>query len=139
MFKFRKALTITVLSLAGVCLLAPVALAAAPAAQGTAELVSEAAVTEGASGDNAYSIAKYVALAMGLGLGLAAAGGSLGQGRAAAAALEGIARNPGASGKIFTPMILGLALIESLVIYSLVVSIMLNGHLSKIVEKALGG
>ncbi|MCA9603660.1 MAG: ATP synthase F0 subunit C, partial [Myxococcales bacterium] len=46
-------------------------------------------------------------------------GGALGQGRAAAAALEGIARNPNASDKLFTPMILGLALIESLVIYAL--------------------
>ena len=46
-------------------------------------------------------------------------------GPAAAAALDGIARNPGASDKLFTPMILGLALIESLVIYSLVISIML--------------
>jgi len=64
-------------------------------------------------------------LAAGLGLGIAAFGGALGQGRAAGAALSGIARNPNASGKIFTPMILGLALIESLVIYSLVVSIMI--------------
>ena len=40
---------------------------------------------------------------------------------------EGIARNPGASDKLFTPMILGLALIESLVIYSLVISFMILG------------
>ena len=58
---------------------------------------------------------------------VAAFGGALGQGRAAAAALEGIARNPGASGKLFTPMILGLALIESLVIYALVVAILIMG------------
>jgi F-type H+-transporting ATPase subunit c len=58
------------------------------------------------------SIAKAIAI------GVAAAGGALGQGRAAAAALEGIARNPNASGKIFTPLILGLALIESLVLYA---------------------
>jgi F-type H+-transporting ATPase subunit c len=64
-------------------------------------------------------------IAAGLAIGIAAFGGSLGQGRAAAAALEGIARNPNASGKIFTPMILGLALIESLVIYALVIAIML--------------
>ena len=66
------------------------------------------------------------ALAAGLGIGLAALGGSLGQGRAAGAALEGIARNPNASGKIFTPMILGLALIESLVIYALIISLMIQ-------------
>jgi F-type H+-transporting ATPase subunit c len=58
----------------------------------------------------------------GLCIAIAAFGGGLGQGRAAAAALEGIARNPGASGKIFTPMILGLALIESLVIYALIIA-----------------
>ncbi|HME44240.1 MAG TPA: ATP synthase F0 subunit C [Syntrophorhabdales bacterium] len=66
-----------------------------------------------------------IALASGIGIGIAAFGGALGQGKAVAAALEGIGRNPGASGKILTPMIIGLAMIESLVIYSLVVSLML--------------
>jgi F-type H+-transporting ATPase subunit c len=70
-------------------------------------------------------VKKFVALAAGLGIGIAAFGGALGQGKAAAAAVEGIARNPGASGKVFTPMILGLALIESLVIYSLLISFLL--------------
>ena len=65
-----------------------------------------------------------------LGLGIAAFGGALGQGRAAAAALDGIARNPGASDKLFTPMILGLALIESLVIYSLLIAFLLYGKIS---------
>jgi F-type H+-transporting ATPase subunit c len=65
--------------------------------------------------------------AAGLGIGLAAFGGALGQGRAAAAALEGIARNPNASGKLFVPMILGLALIESLVIYALIISFQILG------------
>ena len=45
--------------------------------------------------------------------------------RSVVAALEGIARNPSASGKITTPMIIGLALIESLVIYSLIVSLLM--------------
>ena len=53
---------------------------------------------------------------------VAAFGGAIGQSRAAAAALEGIARNPGASNRLFTPMILALALIESLVIYALVIA-----------------
>ena len=70
-------------------------------------------------------VKKYVALASGLGIAIAAFGGALGQGRAAAAALEGIARNPGAAQKLFTPLILGLALIESLVIYSLLISFLL--------------
>ena len=68
-----------------------------------------------------------LALAIGLGLSIAAAGGALGQGKAASAALEGIGRNPGAAKEIFTPLLLSLALIESLVIYSLVISFMLLG------------
>ncbi len=71
-----------------------------------------------------------IAIAAGLGLGLAALGGGLGQGRAAAAALEGIARNPGAAGPIGSRMILGLALIESLVIYSLIIAFILVGKIS---------
>jgi F-type H+-transporting ATPase subunit c len=70
---------------------------------------------------------KYFAIAIGAGLaiGLSAIGGGLGQGKAVASALEGIARNPGAAGKIVTPMIIGLAMIESLVIYGLVVALIL--------------
>lgn len=70
-----------------------------------------------------------IAIAAGFGLGLAAFGGGLGQGRAAAAALDGIARNPGAAGQIRGPMILGLALIESLVIYALIISFILVGKI----------
>jgi F-type H+-transporting ATPase subunit c len=66
-----------------------------------------------------------IAIAAALGIGIAALGGSLGQGRAAAAALDGIARNPGAAGQIRGPMILGLALIESLVIYALIICLLL--------------
>jgi F-type H+-transporting ATPase subunit c len=65
------------------------------------------------------------ALAAGLAIGVAALGGGIGQGRAAAAALDGIARNPGAAGQIRGPMILGLALIESLVIYALIIALLL--------------
>jgi len=67
----------------------------------------------------------YIALAAGLAIGIAALGGGIGQGRAAAAALDGIARNPGAAGQIRGPMILGLALIESLVIYALIIAFIL--------------
>ncbi|HET9626812.1 MAG TPA: ATP synthase F0 subunit C [Kofleriaceae bacterium] len=66
-----------------------------------------------------------IAIASALGIAIAALGGGIGQGRAAAAALEGIARNPGAAGQIRGPMILGLALIESLVIYALIISLLL--------------
>ncbi len=66
-----------------------------------------------------------IAIAAGFGIAIAALGGGLGQGRAAAAALDGIARNPGAASQIRGPMILGLALIESLVIYALIISLLL--------------
>lgn len=70
-------------------------------------------------------VKQMMALAAGIGIAIAAHGGALGQGKGLAAALDGIARNPGAQGKIMTPMIIGMALIESLVIYSLVVSLLL--------------
>lgn len=56
-------------------------------------------------------------------LGIAASAGAIGQSRAIVAACEGIARNPGAASVIRTVMIIGLALIESLVIYALVVAL----------------
>ena len=55
-------------------------------------------------------------------LGIAAAAGAIGQGWAISSACEGIARNPTAAGPIRLAMIIGLALIESLVIYSLVIA-----------------
>lgn len=66
------------------------------------------------------------AIGAALAIGLAAFGGALGQGKAASSALEGISRNPAASGKIVTPMIIGLALIESLVIYALLIAFKLS-------------
>lgn len=70
-----------------------------------------------------------IALAAAIAIGVGAYGGTQGQGKAAAAALEGIARNPGAQNKIFVPMILALALIESLVILTFVVANSLVGKL----------
>jgi F-type H+-transporting ATPase subunit c len=61
------------------------------------------------------------ALAAGVGFAIAVFGGALGQSRIGAAACEGAARNPGAAAKIQTMMILGLALIESLVLFALVI------------------
>lgn len=55
-------------------------------------------------------------------LGVSAAAGAIGQSRAIAAACDGIARNPGAAGAIRLAMIIGLALIESLVIYALIIA-----------------
>lgn len=61
------------------------------------------------------------AIAAGVGFAIAVFGGALGQSRIGAAACEGAARNPGAAPKIQTMMILGLALIESLVLFALVI------------------
>lgn len=61
----------------------------------------------------------------GLAVGIAAIGAGFGQGLATGKAVEGIARNPNASGKIMTPLIVGLAMMESLTIYGLVVSVLI--------------
>jgi len=66
-----------------------------------------------------------IAIGAGFGVAIAAIGGALSQARGLASALDGIARNPAAAGKITTPMIIGLAMIESLVIYALLVSLLL--------------
>jgi F-type H+-transporting ATPase subunit c len=92
-------------------------------------VASVAFASDGGAASNEFDMKKWIGLACGLGIAIAAFGGALGQGRTASSALDGIARNPGASGKIFTPMILGLALIESLVIYSLIISILLMGKI----------
>ena len=86
-------------------------LAAVPAFAQAAAPVTDAAATA-----NGY---RYIAA--GIGFAIAVLGGALGQSRVAAAACEGTARNPGASARIQTMMILGLALIESLVLFALVV------------------
>lgn len=79
-----------------------------------------------------------LALGVAIGLPIAAFGGALGQGRAAAAALEGIARQPDAAPRIQTAMIIALALIESLVIYALLSFFLLNGKLPAVtVEQAI--
>ena len=63
----------------------------------------------------------WVAVAAGIAMAIASAGCGLGQGRAAAAATEGIARNPSAGSAIQTALIIGLAFIESLAIYTLLI------------------
>jgi F-type H+-transporting ATPase subunit c len=78
-------------------------------------------------GSNVFDVKAFSALGAGLAIGLAVLGGGIGQGRAAASALEGISRNPGASPRIQTPMILGLALIESLVLLAFVIAFFLQG------------
>ena len=73
----------------------------------------------------APAVAQWSIITAGFALGIAAAGAALGQGRAVASATEAIARNPGAVGDIRGALILGLVLIESLVIYVLLVSLIL--------------
>jgi F-type H+-transporting ATPase subunit c len=68
-----------------------------------------------------------IALAAGLAVGLPTFGAALGQGRATAAAMESIGRNPNSADRIFTPMIIGLALMEALGLYGLVIAFMLQG------------
>ncbi|MES2802422.1 MAG: ATP synthase F0 subunit C [Bdellovibrionota bacterium] len=70
----------------------------------------------------ASSNSGMIAIGAALAIGLAVLGGTSAQGKAAAAALEGMARNPAASDKLFTPLILSLALIESLVILAFLVA-----------------
>jgi F-type H+-transporting ATPase subunit c len=70
-----------------------------------------------------------LALALGFGVPVAVLSAALGQGKAAASALEGMARQPEQTGKIQTAMILSLAFIESLVIFSLLVFFLMNGKL----------
>ncbi len=86
---------------------------------GTLVLTSGASAfaQEGATAGNSMA-----PLAAAIAIGLAVIGGAWGQGVTAKAALEGIARNPAAQGKIFVPMIIGLALIESLVLYAFVIA-----------------
>lgn len=66
-------------------------------------------------------------LAAGFGLGIGVLGGALGQGKVVSAALESISRNPGASGQMNQPIILGLAFIESLVLFCFLVTAKLAG------------
>lgn len=70
--------------------------------------------------------AGMLAIGAGLAIGIAAFGGAQAQSKTAAAALEGIARNPAAQDKIFTPMIVALALIEALVILAFLIALFLN-------------
>lgn len=80
------------------------------------------------------------ALAAGFGIAIAAFGCGIGQGLGLKSAVEGIARNPEAAGKIQVAMILGLAFIESLCIYALVIALILlyAAPMTGTVSKMLG-
>jgi F-type H+-transporting ATPase subunit c len=73
--------------------------------------------------------AGLIALAANIGIGIAAFGSALGQGRMAASAMESIGRNPNSAGQIFVPMIIGLAFIEALTLYALVIAFFLQAKI----------
>lgn len=102
----KKTISVILLSIALLCLLAPAALA-----------------EEAASAPQDAKVRYYAMAALGCGIaiGIAALGTGIGQGIGLSKACEGVARNPNASGKITTTLIIGLAMIESLCIYALVV------------------
>lgn len=83
---------------------------------------SVAMAEEGVAAAAATGGKVYTALAAAIAIGLAVFGAASAQGRAASSALEGIARNPAAQDKIFLPMIISLALIESLVLLAFVIA-----------------
>jgi F-type H+-transporting ATPase subunit c len=79
----------------------------------------------GAAASNAGTLIQWSIVTSGFALAIAAGLGALGQGKAVAAAVEAIARNPSASTDIRANLLLGLVLIESLVIYVLLISLIL--------------
>ena len=103
-----KKAAIVVLALVAVMMIAPAAFA-----QGAAE------------GARPPVNPTTLVLAVGFGVAIAAVGGGLGQGRIAAAACEGIARNPGAAGGVRAAMLLGLVFVETLTLFTFVVGILL--------------
>ncbi len=89
----------------------------------TAAIAFAADNAEAAAGADSSAVMKF--LGAGLSIGLAALGCGIGQGIAASGALEGISRNPGVASKITTWLIIGLAMIESLAIYGLIISLLI--------------
>ena len=109
----KKTISFILLALSLVLLLAP------------AVFAEEAAAAVASPADAKLKYYGIAALACGIAIGAAAFGTGIGQGLGLKGATEGIARNPGASGKITTTLIIGLAMIESLAIYALVVALIL--------------
>ena len=103
-----KKAAIVVLALVAVMMVAPAAFAQGGGDQGKAPINPTTLV-----------------LAVGFGVAIAAVGGGLGQGRIAAAACEGIARNPGAAGGVRAAMILGLVFVETLTLFTFALGFLL--------------
>jgi F-type H+-transporting ATPase subunit c len=102
----KKLLSLTILTFIALAMFAPLAFG-----------------EEAAAGASEAKLSYYgmAVLGSGLAIGLAGLGTGIGMGVGLRGATEGVARNPGASGKITTTLIIGLAMIESLAIYALVV------------------
>ena len=93
---------------------------------GLAMAQGEVAPGAAGSGDHSTGNSWFFPALGSFAVGIAALGGALGDGRAIAAACEGTARNPGAGGRIFTMLLLGLALIETLVLFTFL-TVLLKG------------
>ncbi|MFP4071415.1 MAG: ATP synthase F0 subunit C [Desulfovibrionales bacterium] len=91
----------------------------------TIALVAMAGAAFAAEGAVDPQLVGTMAMATAIGMAVAAAGCGIGQGLGLKAACEGTARNPEASGKITVTMLIGLAMIESLAIYALVVNLII--------------
>jgi F-type H+-transporting ATPase subunit c len=106
----------TVMTMVGMAILASPLLA----------MAQEAANAGGAGGEWRGGL---IAIGANIGVGIAAFGSGLGQGRMAASAMESIGRNPNSAGQIFVPMIIGLAFIEALTLYALVIAFFLQAKI----------
>jgi len=108
-------------------------------------LGSTAMAAEGSAQAAAMWAIFGIALASGFGIAIAAFGTGIAMGYAVNGALQGTARNPEAGGKIMTNMIIGLALIEALAIYTLLICLLLSGRIPNMgpmvdaIVKSIGG
>jgi len=84
-------------------------------------LMALPALAQGGAADNESTVSAAKAIGGGIGFGLAAGLAGIGQGLVGSRAAEGAARNPGAAGTVQTMMIIALALIESLVLFALLI------------------
>src|SRR5688572_1415550 len=92
-------------------------------------LMALPALAQGAA-DNEFTVSSSKAIGAGIGFGLAAGLAGIGQGLVGSRAAEGAARNPGAAGTVQTMMIIALALIESLVLFALLIVFVVVGTVS---------
>ncbi len=84
---------------------------------------------EAAAGTAPAGPSPWIAPGAGIAMGLAVLGGGLGQGRIAAAFMEGVSRNPSAANVTRTPLILSLVFVETLVLFTVLIALMLVGKM----------